>query len=416
MPIIIGIILIPVIIAIIKKSNLVTTKKKNKIILNILLILISIVYIILCLIIRAEPFNFEDHYSLEYMIYTGEYILYSGIIFMFTPFMWIILFHFFKMIFRSIRVRKNAIIKKDEEYICYRGDLDKVSPSIIMFTSTFEVDMKKSISATILKLKLIGYIEEKNGSYVYTDKDESGLLESEKMVLNLIKFNNFDTNKYKKVIEQESLNNKYVVKNHGGIPFRLLKIMIAICIPIIVFAFATWLDQYVFENYHVWPEKDGHAYIELKNEDEIEQLYYKEVKDKNDYNHRNMADGSIDYNYAEIRADKLEYSVVRKALFLTLLSTFTIGFIAVFVLISLYIVIQQIIHINKNYRRTIKGKTLLNKAYALKNYLKDFSLIKNRTEKELVLWEYYLIYAVVLGVNVKIEDKIIEKYIKAMDN
>jgi hypothetical protein len=30
-----------------------------------------------------------------------------------------ILFHFLKMIFYSIRVRKNAMIKKDEEYICF---------------------------------------------------------------------------------------------------------------------------------------------------------------------------------------------------------------------------------------------------------------------------------------------------------
>ena len=67
----------------------------------------------------------------------------------------------------SIKVRKNAIIKKDEEYIYYRGDLDKVSPSMIMFTSTFEVDMKKSISATILKLKLMDYIKEKNDGYIY---------------------------------------------------------------------------------------------------------------------------------------------------------------------------------------------------------------------------------------------------------
>ena len=71
-------------------------------------------------------------------------------------------------------------------------------------------------------------------------------------------------------------------------------------------------------------------------------------------------------------------------------------------------------YINKNYRRTIKGKKLLNKTYALKNYLKDYSLIKDRTEEELILWEYYLVYAVVLGVNAKIEDEIIEKYLKGI--
>lgn len=410
MPILIGLILIPIIIFIIKKSNSITTKKREKIILNILLVSISILYIVLCWIIRAEPFDFKDSYSTDYMIYNGEYILYSGIIFMFTPFMWIVLFHFFKMISSSIRIRKNAMIKKDEEYIYYRGDLDKISPSIIMFTSTFEVDIKKSVSATILKLKLAGYIEERNGIYIYTNKNESSLLESEKMVLSLIRYNKFDASMYKKVIEKEALENKYIVKNHGGKISRIIKIIIAIFVPIIVFIFSVWLDEYHFENYHVWPEKDGHAYIDLKNEDDIEQLY-KEVKDENDYNHSIMADGHISYNYTEIRADKLEYSVVRKALFLSILGSFSIGFILVFVLIGLYVVIEQVIYFKKNYTRTIKGKNLLNKAYALKNYLNKYSLIKDRTEEELILWEYYLIYAVVLNVNVKIEDEIIKKYV-----
>lgn len=411
MPILIGIILIPVIFLIIRKVNMVTTSKKQRIMLNLSLILISLIYIIFCWVVRAEPFNFENHYSTEYMIYNGEYILYTGIIFMFSPFMWIIIIHFIKMILRAIRVRKNVIIKRDEDYIYYRGDLDKIPPSIIMFTSQLEIDLRKCISATILKLKHTGYIKEKGNSFIYTDKDESSLFESEKMVLNLIRNNEFDKNKYKKIIEKETLKNKYLVKNRGGKISRIIKLMIAICIPIAAFIFSVWLDQYHFENYQVTPEDDGHAYIKLEREEDIEQLY-NEVKNQNDYYHRSMADGSIYYNYKEIRADKLNYSVVRKALILTVIGTFSVGFIAIFVLISLYIIIQQIIYFNKNYTRTIKGKTLLNKAYALKNYLKDFSLIKNRKEEELILWEYYLIYAVALDVNVKIEDNIIKKYVK----
>ena len=415
MPIAIGALLIPIVLVIMKIANLITTKKKIRILLNILLILIPIIYIVLCLIIRAEPFDFEDHYSVEYMFYRGEYILYAGLIFLFTPFIWIIVVYFAKMILNSIRVRKNAIIKRNEEYVYYRGDLNKVSPSVIMFASTFNVDIKKSISATILKLKLTGYIKENSNSYIYTNKDISNLLESEKMVLNLIINNYFDKNNYEEVVKQETLDNKYIVKNRGGIPFRILKIIVAICMPIMVFAFSAWLSEYIFENYRVYPEDDGHTYIILNNEDEIEQLYYEEVKDINDYYHRTMLDGTyISYNYSEIRADKFEYSVVRKAFFLNLITAVIISFFGVLVLISLYIVIDQIKYINKNYRRTIKGKKLLNKAYALKNYLKDYSLIKDRTEEELILWEYYLVYAVVLGVNAKIEDEIIEKYLKGI--
>ena len=226
------------------------------------------------------------------------------------------------------------------------------------------------------------------------------------MILNLIRYNKFDTSMYKKVIEKETLENKYITRNHGGKISRIIKIIIAIFVPILVFCFSLWLDDYYFQNYHVYPENDGHAYIYLEKEKDIEQLY-KEVKDENDYKH----DGYISYDYSKIRADKLEYGVVRKAFFLSIIVSFSLGFILVFVLIGLYVIIEQIIHFNKNYTRTIKGKILLNKAYALKNYLSKYSLIKNRTEKELILWEYYLIYAVVLNVNVKIKDEIIEKYV-----
>lgn len=414
MPLVVGICLIPLVILIMRKSNMVTTSKISKVILDIFLIVIALAFIIFCFVAKMEPFDFDITYSMDYMFYTGEWVLNAGIIFIFTPFMWIILIHFLKKIFRSIRVRKNAVIKKDEDFIYYRGDLDKISPSIIMFASTFDIDLKKSISATILKLKLTGYIEEKEGNYIYTNKDESTLLESEKMVLKLIRFGNFDKSQYKKVVEQETLKSKYIVKNGKGIFGRVLKIIIAIVIPIMIEMWSIGFDEYVFENYHVWPEKDNHAYIQLKDEDEIKQLY-EEVKDKNDYNHRKMANGTTSYEYDCIRADKFEYSVVRKAFALNIFDAFIVGFVGIFVVFSLYIIIEQFIYINKNYRRTIKGKALLNKAYALKNYLKDYSMIKDRTEKELVLWEYYLVYSIVLGANVKIENEIIERYLKSGD-
>ena len=81
-------------------------------------------------------------------------------------------------------------------------------------------------------------------------------------------------------------------------------------------------------------------------------------------------------------------------------------------MIAIYLVIEQLVFINKNYRRTAKGTELLNKAYALKNYLKDYSIINERKEEEIVLWEYYLVYATLLNVNEEIQDEVIQKYIK----
>lgn len=412
MLIVVGLILIPIVFFMMKRAERITTPKWQRILLNLSLVLIAAVYVALCWIVREEPFAFEDSYSTEYMIYNGEYILDTGLIFLFSPFMWLILIHFVKMLSHAIRVRKNAVIKRNEDFLYYRGDLDKIPPSMVMFTSQLEIDIRKCISATILKLKLTGYIEEKGGGLFFTNKSEANLFASERMVLNFVRGGGFDQKEYREAVEKETLKQKYLTRNRGGVGARILKIAAAVCMPIAVIFFSIWLDNYHFENYHIWPEDDGHAYIALGREEDIERLYEQEVKDLNDYYHREMADGSWDYNYREIRADKLEYSVVRKAMFLTVLGTFSIGFIGVFVLIAIYIITEQVRCFHKNYTRTVKGKILLNKAYALKNYLKNYSLIKDRTEEELVLWEYYLIYAVALDVNVKMKDKIIEKYIK----
>ena len=414
MPLLIGLCLIPIVLLIIKKSNEVTTTRKNKILLNISLFFIALVYTILCLIINMEPFNFEISYSVEYMICRGDYILDAGIIFMFSPFMWIIVVHYIRLLYKKLKIRKNATLKGDEEYICYRGDLDKISPSLIMFSSIFELDLKKSISSTILKLKLNGYIEEKESGFVFTNKDTASLLGSEKMVLGLLKGKSFDKNAFEKKVEEEVLNNKYIVKSKGGKLGGLIRIFLAILIPIIGFGISTFLDEYTMEYYHVWPERDGHAYFAIKHDLDIMALE-KEVTDENDYYSRPLivnGKETISYSHTEIRADKIQYGVVRKALFLNAFTSLSVGFDLIFLLLGIYLVVEQIKLMKKGYRVTLKGKEMLNKAYALKNYLKKYSLIGKRTEKELVLWEYYLVYAVILDVNVKIEDEVIGKYIK----
>ena len=63
------------------------------------------------------------------------------------------------------------------------------------------------------------------------------------------------------------------------------------------------------------------------------------------------------------------------------------------------------------YKRTSKGRELNLKLDGLKAYLKDYSLLEEREEKEIELWEDYLIYSVMFGQN----KKIIEDFEKYMD-
>ena len=403
MMIFIGLFLIIPIILIIVKAENIKTKKVNKILLNILLFIISIIFIIITFMFPSEPFVFN-------IIEPLDYVLYSALIYLFTPFMWIITVYYSRGILKKIKVRKNSKLKGTIEY--YRDDLDKISPNTIIFTSTYDVDYKKSVASTILKLKLSGYIKENRKKFVVTDKDTSELLDSEKSVLDLIKIGDLDKSNYKKTIEKEC--SKYVKKN-SNIIVTIVKIILVILINISMYKASIALDDYVFENYHIITEKSNNKrYIKLEKEEDIEKLY-NEVKDESVYYGEmfDYKDGRrMSYNYSMIRSNALKYSVVRKAVLLNILVPVSIVVCFISSFVVLYIIVDLLININKKYRRTLKGKELLNKAYGLKNFLKDFSLIKNRKEKELVLWEYYLIYASILGVNVKINDEVINKYVK----
>lgn len=230
------------------------------------------------------------------------------------------------------------------------------------------------------------------------------------MVLNSIKNNILDEKTYRKTIEKEAVNLKYIRKNNGGKALRIIKMLTTVCIPIILIICSIRFDEYVFKNYEIYV-LDDIRYLKIDNEEEIENLYYNEIKNKDDYYHTYWEEEDYwSYNYSLIRADKFEYSVVRKKIILDILDPLFLLTSIISIFVAIFKLIEQIIYFNKNYTRTIKGNELLNKAYALKNYLKDYSLIKNRTEEEIVLWEDYLIYAIILDVNVKVKDEIIEKY------
>ena len=160
--IMIGLIMIIPTILIIVKAIDIKTKRITKILFDILLFIMSVLFIVCCFIFPSEPFIFN-------IIEPTDYILYSACIYIFSPFMWIITFYYSKNLLKKLRIRKNARIKGNIEY--YRDDLDKVEPNAIMFTSIYDVEYKKSIASTLLKLKLTGYIKESRKKYVVTDKD-----------------------------------------------------------------------------------------------------------------------------------------------------------------------------------------------------------------------------------------------------
>ena len=56
--------------------------------------------------------------------------------------------------------------------------------------------------------------------------------------------------------------------------------------------------------------------------------------------------------------------------------------------------------------RTEEGNKYTEYLFGLKNFIKDFTILSERDKKSLVLWDYFLIYAVVLEENKKITEEI----------
>ncbi len=412
MPIVLGLLLVPVVFVIAKASESPKVSRKRAVLLNCLLLLLIAVFYVFVFLTRLEPFDFEVSYSKEYMFFSGDYWLDALVVYVFAPFMWVVTVHFARIILRTLRVKKNTIIKQQGEYQYYRDDLDKIAPGIILFTSEMNVDMRRCISSGVLKLKLSGYVEEKNGRYFCTEKTMDRLFESEKLLLQLVETGSLDMAAYRRALESEALEEKYITRNRGGTLLRLLRLLVSACIPVALFAGAIWLSDYGFEHYRVYPEPvDGgyEVYIILDRMEDIERLMTELTDDTHLYGSYSVIDGQMHYSSNWVKANQFQYGIVRKVYRIRFLEIFSmvIAFLSVFS--TLYSIAEQIQYFRKSYRRTSKGNVLLNKAYALKNYLKQYSLIKDRSEQELLLWEYYLVYAVALDVNERIEDGMMKK-------
>lgn len=103
---------------------------------------------------------------------------------------------------------------------------------------------------------------------------------------------------------------------------------------------------------------------------------------------------------------------------LYVLASFFLGFmLSPLILVSFPILIEFIICAVKCFSNAKKINALSPVAYeemnqwkALKNYMSDFSLLKEKEVPDLILWEKYLVYATVFGISKKVLDQLVEVY------
>lgn len=89
-------------------------------------------------------------------------------------------------------------------------------------------------------------------------------------------------------------------------------------------------------------------------------------------------------------------------------------YIEIYFLLGILLILNTILILKTNTNIfTKKGKKEYEKAYRLKEYIKDYSLIKDRDIDSAIVWDEYLAYAVAFSIPNKVTNKINEKLIKA---
>ena len=399
-----------------KNSKLLTTKDTKR--QNIVIFIFLILYIFLNYFLWSLPFI---EYDLDTDTFT-KVLLYTLLLF-FSPFFWISSLYFINKLFLKVRINKNMKIDIKNEYICYRDNLSSFSPSIVSFILRFNTNPHRDISATILKLKLQGFIVENNGVLCTTNKSSSNLLKSEKMILNAIKIKCFDKNKYIESVKNEAINLNFVKNYTGNKLKRFLNLFSTLLFPLViisamiicVYCACKVLDEkypLITYNdiYYVQVSKDTYDEFGIppstgsSANDALERLKYR----------FELLENNVRLNINNKYYIREEWILPNADFYLSLtlgtgiiLGLFTIFF-------TLQIFFSKIKNFNSNYSRTKSGYELVNKAYGLKNYLTEYSLLKEHNEEQLILWQYYLVYSVALDVNIKIENSVIEKFVKSI--
>lgn len=103
----------------------------------------------------------------------------------------------------------------------------------------------------------------------------------------------------------------------------------------------------------------------------------------------------------------LIYSIVILCFLMIPLLTFLLIFMPF--IITAYVFCYTILIILHPYVRSEEGKTMNIKLKGLRKYLINFSKIEDKTKEQLILWEDYLIYSVILGINTKVIDEVYDK-------
>lgn len=241
---------------------------------------------------------------------------------------------------------------RDKEY--YRTILKTYSSAELSYIDDFKVNYKREIVATILSLELKGKVRIENDGIRILDNNDENLRKTERFILKSIdngKVKITDSGYIESYAQDEAIEDALIIKNTDKIGKKrvikkiLCQLILCLISILIFFIFASNCEKL----------NDANSVIKII--------------------------GTI------------------------------LGFVAFFIIWieigygTIGIFIYYLMQIN-SYRRTEKGEEINKNIEGLKQYIKDYSLLKDKDKEALRVWEEYLIYSVIFDIN---DENIVKK-------
>lgn len=236
------------------------------------------------------------------------------------------------------KIKQNVNFNEPDLNYC-RDNLDKLSPGIISYLRDFRNEYKKDISAHVLKLLYEGYLAVDENTIKRSSKDTKELTKTDLEVLKKIDEGNFNDpyNKYEiYIIEEALLNGLIEVKKPSNKKEKLSASLVFWLLFFVTFIVILLLESFI-----------NNIFIDI-----------------------------------------VMFGWIIILFFVFPVYIFTKIFVSV-----------QYGEGTSSYVRTAKGEELIKNIHELEKFLLDFGNLSKKSYKEVYTRDYYLIYAVALGIN-----------------
>lgn len=302
-------------------------------------------------------------------------------------FIWIAVYMAFR-ISRMKVIRENSKYRVIDNIEYFRDRFHNITPTEISLIADLEIETKKDLSAAILNLYQKQIIDFSDNQIVIKNENIS-MRQSEKILVEMIRSNDFfaeSIQEWKAKCIEEAKADKYIREKKDtqkGPDFKKSKKIISICVILLISSVLIG-GLYIFS-----PEgEEWSKQVDLLSEFDIEGQSETEMMQNNE------------------EARDIYIELIAKAGPIMLATT--IMFISLFTLIGIPIYrgvrrrIYNQVEVNNRFERTEEGEILVEQIAGIKNFIHDFSLLSEKEKESIVLWEDFLIYAVVLEENEKI--------------